>query len=290
MDPELEQPTNDEALASMTAGYNKQRGIEPEAPAVTVETPPEPETVVAAEPEVPAAPQQPSVEDRLADLMSHVARVEDTSTKAHGKIGELNRTILQLQQRAAAQPEPQSGEVSAEVLEALKQAEAVAEEFPELAGPLVNVMKALTKRAAPQPATTPAVLAAAAAETPDIDSMVASRVEQLRMQDAIEVLADEHPDWSEVRETPEYKAWLGTKDEAFRTKFLTSKNPLYVSKQLTEFKAWRDVAQAAEQKKRQRLEGALTPEGEGTAGPSKLPDSAGLAAGYNKVRRLRTAA
>ena len=257
-----------EAMDSMMAGYNKQRGIELEP--VVAETPVE-EVEVAVEP-----PPPPSVDDRIAELATQVGQMRETPTqiaKLHGKSGELNRTIQQLQQAGGA-----AGEVSADVTKALAEAEAVAADFPELAGPLVNVMKALS---AHRPN------AAAPVQLPDIPAMV----QAARVEDAMEILTDDHPDWLELRDspTPEYKSWLGQKDDAWRSRYFGSNNPLYISRQLTEFKTWRDTAQAAQEKKTKRLEGAITPKGEGTPTTSTLPDSAGLTAGYNKVRRLRTA-
>ena len=258
-----------EAMDSMTAGYNKQRGIETE-PVVVAETPVE-EVEVAVE-----LPPPPSVDDRIAELTTQVGQMRETPTqiaKLHGKIGELNRTIQQLQQAGGA-----AGEVSADVTKALAEAEAVAADFPELAGPLVNVMKALSAHRPP---------AAAAVAAPDFKAMLA----EARASDAMEILSDDHPDWQALRDspTPEYKSWLESKDEAWRSRYFGSSNPLFISKQLTEFKTWRDTAQAAQEKKTKRLEGAITPKGEGTPTTSTLPDSAGLTAGYNKVRRLRTA-
>ena len=267
MEQELVQD-QEQVMDSMTAGYNKQRGIEPEATAVVSEV------VVAEEPTAPEAPPPPSIDDTVADLKQRLADLSETPAsvrKIYGELGNIQRTIKELKAT------PTGGAPSAEYTEALKQAEAVAEEFPELAGPLVKMIKQMGHA---QPA---------AASSPSID--VTATVTALRQQEAIEELQDEHPDYVTVRDTPEYKEWLDAKDDTYRDKFLNTWNARIVAKGLTEFKAWRDKAQAAKETKQNRLEAAITPKGEGgSAQPSKLPDSAGLANGYNKVRRLQRTA
>lgn len=268
--PEVQDDTS--AIEAMSAGYNKQRGIEPE-----IET--EAEVVEAAVEVVPQAPPQPTLDDAVAELKQRIAALDETPAsvrKIYGELGNIQRTIKELKSQ------PVSSAPSAELTEALTQAEAVAEEFPELAGPLVKVLKQLGAR--PVAASSPNT-------DVDVDAVVESRVKQLREADAIEELSDEHPDFMTVRETPEYKEWLDSKDAAYRDKFLHTWNPRVVSKGLTEFKAWRDKAQAAQAGRQERLTAAITPKGEGgSEQPSKLPDSAGLSAGYNKVRRLQRSA
>lgn len=283
---EVAEQTNDEAMESMTAGYNRQRGIEPDAPAEPADAPAveaEPtEPVAAAEPETPPTPQPPSFEEQLA-------QIRDASTadiaKVHGKIGELNRTIQNLLQR----PQSVTPEVSADLADALKNAEKVAEEFPDIAGPLVASIKALSTRAVP------AAAAAPAAPAVDIDAVVHQRVLAERRVEAEELLAEDHADWQRYKLGPQapadFKEWYDALPKERQERYRSTESPTVVSKYLTEYKSWAAERTAAANKKQSRLEAAVTPQGEGSAGgPSLLPDSAGLTVGYKRVRGMRSAA
>lgn len=286
---ELVEPTEAEAMAAMTAGYNKQRGIEETPPVkepAAEEPPAVPDTpAAAATPPVEEAPQPPaapSVEERLEALQKNIATLDGTPAsvrKIYGELGNINRVIQELQKKGA---EGASGEPSAEMTAAIAEAEKIGVEFPEIAGPLVAAIKALSSQ------RTIAAPAAPAAIDP---AVIQREVAKIRQQDAIELLAEDHPDYETVRDTPEYKEWLASKPADFQERFKNTWNAAIVSKGLTEFKTWRAAAQAAKDAKEKRLKAALTPQGEGSAGgPSTLPDDAGLSVGYNKVRRQRTAA
>lgn len=295
---ENEEQAADLALASMTAGYNKQRHIEPvteaapvaDEPVVVAEAEPvveaaaddavaEPVVEVEVEPVVVADPV-PTVDDTIKELKAKISELDGTPgsvRKIYGELGNIQRTLKQLQE----QPKSVAGTPSAEVLAAIASAEKVAKEYPELTGPLVDALKILSKQSQ-QTVSSPAI---------DVTSAVRDGIALVRKTDAIEMLQVDHPDYVTVRDTPEYKEWLDGKDPAFRNTFKTTWNAGIVAKGLTEFKTWRSAkVQAAKAVKTQRLEAAITPKGDGVpTGSSKLPDSAGLAAGYNKVRGSRFA-
>jgi len=284
------------AMASMTAGYKRQRHIEPDvevkaepvvdevtsddkgevetdAPVVATD---EAEPVTAAEPATPAEPAKPNVDEIISELAAKVDVLNETPAsvrKIYGELGNIQRALKQLQEQ------PKGGTSSAEVDAALKSAEDVAKEYPELAGPLVNVLKVISAHR-PAAASSPAV---------DITSALNEGIAKQRQLDAIELLKFDHPDYVTVRTTPEYKEWLTSKDEAFRTQFNNTWNAQIVSKGLNEFKAWREKAKVAKAAKTSRLEAAITPKGDGVPASAKLPDSAGLSVGYEKVRKLKRA-
>jgi hypothetical protein len=271
-------PEPSEALDSITAGYNRQRGIEAEPVAAAPEAEPAPAPEPVAE--TPPEPPQPTVEEKLATLQQSIADLNGTPAsvrKIYGELGSIKQALKELRESkpaaTAAEPSPDLAAILAEV-------DRVAEEFPDLAGPLANAIKAMGARA-------PAAAAPAVQLT---EEEFNARYEARKQAEARETLAEEHADYETVRETPEYKDWLKTLDDGYRTRFLNTWNPNVVSKGLTEFKTWRAAAQAAKASKDARLKAAITPAGEGSPGPSQLPDSAGISVGYNKVRRLRTAA
>ena len=276
-----------EALDSITAGYNRQRGITPDADPVA---PAEP--VVAAETtetppvaEVPPEPPQPTVDEKLSALQQTIAELNGTPAsvrKIYGELGSIKQTLKELREAKPAATAAEPVQPSPDLAAVLAEVDRVAEEFPDLAGPLANAIKALgAQRAAPAAAAEPVQLS---------DEEFNRRYEQRRQAEAQEALAEDHEDWETIHTTPEYKDWLKTLDAGYRDRFTKTWNPAVVSKGLTEFKTWRAAAQAAKTEKDNRLKAAITPAGEGVPTPSQLPDAAGISVGYNKVRRLRTAA
>ena len=142
---------------------------------------------------------------------------------------------------------------------------------------MVRALKALAARPT----------AAPAAPAEDIDGRIAAGVKKITQENAIEQLAEDHPDFQTVRDTTEFKTWLAAKTPEFQNRFKTTWNPAVVSKALTEYKTAQAAVEAAKQKKQGRLEAALTPRGvPQTNGPSTIPDEEGAFNGYNR-KRLR---
>jgi len=277
MSLEQEVQTEAEELASMMAGYNKARGDEPPVEVAqepsTEQTEQQPEQADQPAEAPPAIEEQPKlkVEDLAEELKALKAKVSssagepDAIRKMHGEIGNINRTLKQLQTPAA----PDSNELSA----ALKDAEAVAEEYPELAGPLVKALKAAI--AADKPRAQPV-------DTVDFGEKIAQAVTERKRADDIEALKDAHPDFQEIYASQEFKTWLSTKPAAYQEKLNSTWNPAIASKGLDEFKESRK----AQERKQNRLAAAVAPQGmQQRAQPSTLPDEAGYAAGYSKHRK-----
>lgn len=263
-------------MASLMAGYNNTAVRAEEAPAEVVEVPPaapeEVDPVIEQQTQTPAAP---SLADELAALKAKVKSMggddPEAVRKLHGEIGSINRTLKQL---TDAQPKPEP--VKDELTTAMEDAEAIATEFPEIAGPLVKAMKKLNEARAQAPAP----------QADDIDTRVATTVTKLRERDAIEALAEEHPDFETVRQTPEFRAWEATKTPEYQERINNTWNPAVVSRALTEFKD----SLKTKQKKQDRLAAAVvTPGAPPQARPSTLPDEEGFSVGYNKgPKRLNT--
>lgn len=277
-----EAPTEAEELASAQAGYGrKTRGDEP--PVNEPAAQPAAEEPAAEQPagspaaELPAAEPEPKVADLAAELKALKEKVAATTSdpeavrKLHGEIGNINRTLKALQSTST---KPDEAPADDELAAALASAEAAAEEYPEVVGPLVKALKASIAR---QPA--------AQAKPEDLAERVTAAVSKARETDAIEALKEEHPDFETVRDTPEYKTWLASKPPEFQQKFLTTWNPAVVARGLTEFK---DSLKKQVQKTN-RLATAVAPQGvPQKAGPSTLPDEAGFSVGYNKGRKRLT--
>lgn len=281
------EPSEAEALASAVAGYEKKtRGAEPPVDEVPTETPePQASTPAAETPAAAAAPapdpapaqdKSPSITELSDELKALREKVKgmtgdaDATRRMHGEIGNINRTLQQLQAQAKAKPDdaPANDELTA----AITQAEEVANEYPELAGPLVKVIKSMQAQIAKQSTAQP--------ESVDVSTLVSKEVLKFRAQDendAIVALKADHPDYITVRETPEYRAWLASKTPEYQEMFNNTWNPAVVSKGLTEFKE----SLKAKAQKTKRLEGAITPAGvPHKPGPSVLPDEEGFNRGY----------
>jgi hypothetical protein len=266
---EVVEQTEAEELAQVMAGYNKTARVDEESAPAEVEKPtPEPEQV--AEPVI-ETPPEPSVADELKALKAKVTALASTSDpdavrRMHGEIGSINRTLQQLQA-----PKQDAAPVEDDLTAAIREAES--SEFPEITAPLVKALKALSTARQAQTEQKPI----------DIAANVSTEVERIVKQNAIEALADEHPDYETVRDTPEFKKWLANKTPEFQAKIESTWNPAVVSRAISEFKDSLKVRQ----KKQERLELAVTPQGTPQKpGASTISDEEALMIGYNKAKRL----
>ncbi len=256
-----------EALAEARAGYNKgSRAEEAPAPAEPVE---------AESPAEEVAPEPTETERIAADLASlkqHVAAIKSQADptevrKLYGEIGNINRTLKDLQQQKS---ETATNAEADDLQAALDAADKVALDYEEVAGPLVKAVKALAARAPQQQATSAPV---------DIDAKVEERVKTIIAKQAVEALTEEHADWASVRGTQEFKEWLGNKPLEYQTRMNSTWNVAAVSKMLDEFKA----IQKTKATKQQRLSSAVTPQGIPTPPrTSVIPDEEGFMNGYNR--------
>lgn len=265
-DEVIGQEVQDEAaaFADVMAGYEGKARVD--------ETPAEVE-IPEIIPETPVPTEPTQVEKLASELENLKAQVRataadpDTVRRMHGEIGDINRTLKNLQKAAP---------VDDELTAAMTDAQKVADEFPELAGPLVKVIKALGA-ARPAPA-----------EQVDISGRVSEEVETRLQKNAIEALQEDHPDYETVRTTPEFLAWEKTKTPEYQQKLRSTWNPAVVSRGLTEFKDSLKALQAVKQKKQDRLASAVVaPSASQQSKPSTLPDEEGLWVGYNSGPKRR---
>lgn len=300
-DDATESPNLNEAeqqeLAEMMAGYegrgatpppDSQQASAEEQTAVEEITDGEGSGVVAGQEQDDEQVAQP---DPVADMVQRLAELKDevraigsngsneAVRKLHGEVGNINR---QLQEMRTAQA-PAAAPVDDELTAAIKKAEDHAKDFPDLAGPLVDALKLLGSKAAK-----PAAPAAQPAMTADEVTAVAQKAardaaDSVRVSVAQESLEEEHPDWHQVRETPQFKAWLEAKPSEYRDRLNSTWNPLVVAKGLTEFKDSQRQQQQTTQQKKDRLERAIAPKGvPSVSTKSKMTEDEEIMAGYNK--------
>jgi hypothetical protein len=286
-----------QALADATAGYNSkaraQAPAEPEVAAVQAAQPladsaqtasastPDPEE---DEPDLTAEAVTPSAEaaiaQQLEDLKAQVREMKasgadaETVRKMHGDIGEINRTLKQLKALEKADA-PADDELAA----ALKDAETVAGEYPELAGPLVKAIRVMQARMATPAAKEETTEVVAPAQTVDPQRL---RL-QVQQEEAIKALDEVHPDRHQVKESAEFKTWFATKPPEYQKKVTTSWNPAVVAQPFTDFKAY----VAARKRKQDRLEAAATPQGLPRATPTTISDEEAARRGYERGRGKR---
>lgn len=286
--PELnadESQAEAEALASAQAGYARSstRGNQPPVSdeSATVKTTTEFADDASGESNGGVSPEQGEedaapivkVEDELKALKAKVAELStgadpQSVRKLHGEIGNINRTLKQLQ---TAKSTPDNDE---QLSAALKKVEEMANDYPEFAAPVLDALKVLGSKQS--------------SAVPDLDERIQQAVLMDRQRTAIELIDEAHPDRHEVKETPEFKAWFASKTAAYQEKVNTTWNPAVLGQCFTDFKKANEDARAARQKKQDRLDAAVTPKGsQAKAQPTTLPDDAGFARGYAKARGQR---
>lgn len=271
-----------EALAEIAAGYEGKARVE--------ETPAAAETVTeTTETEVPAAP---SIEDELKALKEKVATLKDAPNadsavvrKMYGEIGNINRTLQQLQPKAQ-ETAPPADEVDA----AIAAAEEVAKEWPELAGPQVAALKAL-KSALGNKTPTPAF------DPNAVTELVDTRVAKERVALHTELLDGLAPDWRQtvgipdeqgnIPQTP-YRSWLATQPQEYQDRMQASNNAFEIKASIEKFAAATTASAKTTQQKQNRLAGAVVSRNTAAPVPSVLPDEAGFEVGYKRAdKQLR---
>lgn len=232
-------------------------------------------------------------EDQIKDLMAQVSRIQELEKRLRdegGRYGALKQTIEQLQQRIAAPSPTNGGEVEqGDIDEILKE---VKESFGE--DELYRSLKHAFSK----------VVGGKAIDPGSIEKIVADRIEAVRqeeLRDAQQRLSEEHPNWAEDRETPEFKEWMGSIPERERVRLMRSKDPAYVAEKLDGFVAWKakraeapppnnPTAPASEKPPAapsKRLANAVLPTN-GSKPPSKGDDpKASIRAGYERVAAAR---
>ncbi len=230
-------------------------------------------------------PPEPALSGEQArELLAQVARIPDLEKRLRdegGRYGSLKQQIEQMQQRfntatTAKEVEAHAAD-SADLLNDLR------DEFPELADKLKGVFDRVLSAKGGQ-------------ASPDIEQMVAARLaaeKQAALDEAIQQLSNDHPDWMEVRQTPEFGEWKETLSARERVRFDKSQDPFYVAEMLDRHKDWlssraKPTDSTAAQANKTRLQNAVLPTN-GTKPPQKGEPSPSerFRAGYNKVAGAR---
>lgn len=256
--------TPEQEEAAFLAGFNGTK--EQEEPP---EKPPEPEKKEEAAPtqeEAPAPAFAGFTEAEIRSLFAKVGEfdaIKDQLAKAHGKIGELNRTLMESKQ--ATTPTP-----SAPAVEPDDELETDYPEFAQIA----------EKRARK-------VLAEAMAskgETPDYQAMIQQATREVRTEMEIRLMDVMQPGWKDVVSSDDFKAWEAVQTDEVRRMFASTESAAELSAILGSYKDWTAKAKGHAQRNKNRLEAAVMPDGVPSKTTPALSDDDAFMAGFRAVR------
>lgn len=224
--------------ADFAAGFAGDRGevVEPEPePEAEPETEPtEPEPAEPTTPEEAVRLIAGLTEEQLQAALAKSSTLQSTVDKMAGRMGQLMQQIDALKAAPAATPQAQHAiDLKLEKLSG---------SFPELANLLREDLAGMQGGA-------PATPMPAGMTQEQVDAILEARLSASNsaMNDKIEmkVLGIAHPDWLDVIKTPQFSLYLNNVLPAGEgAKVLESEDSSFISKNLTEFKAWRDKTAA----------------------------------------------
>lgn len=214
------------------------------------------DTQQAAEPAAPAVKYAQIPEDEYLALKATAAKIPEIEArfqqqqdKAFGKIGGLERLIQE--SRASG------GGLAKEDVDQFRG------DFPELAAVLDKMV--------------------GAKQTFNADEVVKPALTELDRKWEMRALKRVHPDWQEVSQSDDFKAWVPTLPEAEQQKLATSWDSDFLADTLTKFKASKKPAAtpapAPASSRKDVLQSAITPRG--TVAHQGADDNDEFLAGFN---------
>ncbi|PPD48370.1 MAG: hypothetical protein CTY14_02085 [Methylotenera sp.] len=184
--------------------------------------------------------------EQLTAMLAKMPKIEEieqmTSAeirKIHGKFGELNRALLELQKNGQTQQQAKVNFNGA----SFKRMQA---EFPEIAEILAEDFNNF-----------------GTADNTQSNEVIESRVAQVReelskdMQKSL--LLIQHKDAPQLLVSDDYKVWKQTLPDEERVKLDDSWDAMYIGEKLTEYKNWNAAKNSGTQERRDRLQRAITP-------------------------------
>lgn len=243
-----------------------------EAPAATTttETPAETKARLTDE-------QLQAMYDKIPGLEKMVEQqLHKMSSDLGRKFGDVERKLQDIQKGKPAR------KFSADGFKRLK------EEFPEIADMFVEGLNeslaaeiSAAENESQSKTSTPQ-------EPIDINATVEQRVNaavaEVSAKTEQRLLTVLHPDWQKVVKSPEFAAWMKTLPEADAKKYGESDDAFVAAEAFTAFKAYKPKSQKPRAPNKERLEAAITPDGDGAPPTPTLDDNAQFIAGFNAVR------
>lgn len=184
--------------------------------------------------------------EQLTAMLAKMPKIEEVEQmtsaeirKIHGKFGELNRALLELQKNGQTQQQAKVNFNGA----SFKRMQA---EFPEIAEILAEDFNNF-----------------GTADNTQSNEVIESRVAQVReelskdMQKSL--LLIQHKDAPQLLVSDDYKVWKQTLPDEERVKLDDSWDAMYIGEKLTEYKNWHAAKNSGTQERRDRLQRAITP-------------------------------
>lgn len=221
---------------------------------------------VTPEPEVKPEdkPAQPALSEDQQKLLAAIPKLEQLLQrvdKVDGHYGEIKR-LLDSTQKAAATPK------SAAEFEASGDADFLDREFQEIAQ---GVQEKIDRAMAKVPA---------GMNEEQLQAWYDKR-KAADFQELVKILDTAHPDRIAIRDSAEFKEWIGAQPAYKQESFYKSEDPYYVSGVLSKFKDQRDKKSSSAEKSKQRIENAITPQGVKPKGPSTISDDEAAQAAFD---------
>lgn len=238
------------------------------------------------------ATETPPENQELVELRAKVERIPDVLKQlndVNGRYGRLTQRFEELQARLATPATTQraANETAVDVEELLKE---VKESFGE--DELYQGLKSAFSR----------LPLGKSVDQESVGSLVKEVIAAERKAEfdsALSQVTERHPDFFEVKASPEFKAWTETLSVRERAILNRSEDPDYINAVFDEFKSWKsteagkesakvDEKPAPQQKSKSRLEAAVLPT-DGTKPPQKgeLNPKDSIRAGYERVAGAR---
>lgn len=245
------------------------------SPAVVEEqAQPEVQAEQEGQPAVEAEPkkEEPAVSaEQLAAMLEKMPKIEELETmtaqelrKVHGKFGEINRALQELQKSVQ---DRKTGNISEAKFTRL------AEEYPELAQLLSEDLKEIGLSAGGAQAVDPQA----------VEEKVAAVREDMAKQMQHNLLLIQHKDYPDVVASSDFKAWMGTLPPEEQEELNASWDAVYLGEKISAFKEWHNKKQNGSADRRERLHRAVTPQGKAAPPvPGLMTEEDGFALAFKK--------
>lgn len=212
----------------------------------------------------------------LFERASKLGAIEDQLSKAHGKIGELNRTLQQLatnQQRPAhtASANPDTGADEADV-----DTSEIDDLFPEFSPAVERKARKIAQEVLQQHQQQ-----SFSQQQPAVDPTVINQTVALAVMDAT------RPKWRETVASGEFQRWLELQPEDFRETYNTTWDTSVFSQVIDKYEAARRAATERTTKSKTRLEAAMTPDSRSSRVSHAATEMDAMQAGFDAVRNPR---
>lgn len=211
--------------------------------------------------------------EQLTAMLAKMPKIEELETmttqelrKVHGKFGEINSVLQNLQKNLQESSKPGLN---------LSQAKfkRLAEEYPELAQLLSEDLNEIGISGAAQPQVNPE----------EFNNAVAAVKEDLSKQMQHNLLLVQHKDYPTVVTSDEFKVWAQTLPPEEQQELNSSWDAVYLGEKISQFKDWQNKKQNGSAERRERLQRATMPQGKLAAPtPTAMTEEDGFALAFKR--------